>query len=146
MNVENVRKLAGVIRSQKDSRIDDDDGFCMSGSHHHCGSPACINGFCEYLINQTQPELRLPGFEFITLYLEIDTSIARRLYAPFGNYYDYDAPIGQSNHITPEHAASVLYYLADTGKVEWSVRGYFPTEATADEEVSTQDPKLLCRV
>ena len=132
MNVDNIRQIARDI-------LDHKDDFNMNTGFHSCGTPACLAGFCavrlkiskdEYYTTEKNPR------EFINDYFNIPSKItsSNSLFAPDNEYGSWGVLKGNKGFITPEHAASVLYYLADTGEIDWSVKGYFPVEASIEEK------------
>ena len=142
MNVEHIHTLAEVIRMQKSAAFGDDSGFCMMSTVHKCGTPSCINGFCKELIEKERmifDPINDSPFGYIIDYLEVSSEIGAQLYAPMNSYVDFGARQNTPLFITPAHASSVLYNLANTGKVDWSVKGIFPTfnKETTDEETTS---------
>ena len=132
MNVDNIRQIARDI-------LDHKNDFDMSTGFHSCGTPACIAGFCaaamgmdhDNFYRSIQPNLLINKF----FNIHINLIKQQSLYAPDNEYANWNARHGQTGFVTPEHAASVLYYLADTGEIDWSVKGYFPVEIKAEEAV-----------
>ena len=129
MNADNIRYVAKQILDHKDT-------FNMSNSFNACGTPACIAGFCatsmgmgreDYFRNIGKPGKMITDYFGIDIYVGTPNSI----YAPVNDHAYWNAREGQPKFITPEHAASMLYHLADTGKVDWSVKNYTPTKEFA---------------
>ena len=111
MNIENIEKLASVIENQPDVKYGEKEGFCMAGSQHPCGSPACIEGWSWEILDDGTDNA-----------LEISYSNASRLMSPDNANANYMVTDPENpKFITAKRAAKVLRNLAETGEVNWSI-------------------------
>ena len=125
MDVDAIRNIAKKIRHST--------SFSMETTSE-CGRPQCIEGWCQIeLYKEIREITSMTGFAISKLF-EVSDELVRLLYAPNNNHAHWSDRQGSNKHITKEHAASMLYYLADTGEVDWSVKEYFPIEAKIEEE------------
>ena len=109
MNKTHIREIARDILNNKAQ-------FRMNTGYHDCGAPCCIAGFCA----RKQLDINNGTPDSIMKYFGISRHKAGSLYAP-ENYFKL---YGEAGYISPEHAASVLFYLADKGIVDWSIKEY----------------------
>ncbi len=160
MNMKNVRRLADLIGSIPDEPI---EGRCKNagpyfsmeqyvytdydGAGYPCRSPSCIAGWACWLAAKDNGQA-LPSSIFndayheqAKIFLEIESeAVTKELFAPVvDDGVCWLAGPHQEGHITAAHASAVLYNLAETGEVDWSIRSTSAPELfnTADSKPAT---------
>ena len=111
MKARRVRLIARRIK-------DEEHPFLMRSGIHDCGRPCCIAGFCFLALRDGRS---WGGLSAIIDYFDVDDNTAAELYFPVNEYASYNALPGETTFVTKDHAAAVLYHLAKTGKVDWSI-------------------------
>ena len=90
----------------------------MRGDASPCIDPCCcIAGFCAKFSGdyKSQPHKN------IAEYFGIEDLLAMEIYAPNEDNALWSAMSTSSKFITPEHAASVLFHLAESKTLDWSI-------------------------
>jgi hypothetical protein len=124
MNKTNIRRVATALLTGKLAEkkgvgynqipLFDTSGMRHDNSGHGCGTVACIAGHAAFLAGGKRAAKRGDAWDTAKKYLGLkDENMALELFNT--------NPLGPSDQPTAKQAALVLFHLAETGKVDWSV-------------------------
>jgi hypothetical protein len=100
VNIEKIKELQAVIAAQPHTRLEDESGFNMAETHHLCGAPSCIDGWCQHISGRTS----FDTFWVVQSELGISRDMANQLCCPCHRY----GFRGTHNSITPSQAVQAL--------------------------------------
>lgn len=132
---KNIRALADFIESCGEASFSMEDVLLRGdralgrGDKPECGTAACILGFYRLGVEHRPEIFKVekysdsdPDLNDYNTFLGTNEEAANLLFMPNNQHANWIASPGEPRYVTRPHAVAVLRHMADTGKIDWSVK------------------------